>query len=65
MYAGMCRCLQLVLKVQDDVAENGSLADVKKERDVADRNVYGIDRSDTVRVSAYIIRILNQEVYEV
>ena len=45
--------------------QNGSLADVKKVRDVADRNVYGIDRSDTVRVSAYIIRILNQEVYEV
>ena len=65
MYVGMCRCLQMVLKVQDDVAENGSLADVKKERDVADRNVYRIDRSDTVRVSAYIIRILNQEVYEV
>ena len=64
MYEGMCRCLQMVLKVQDDVAENGSLA-VKKERDVADRNVYGIDQSDTVRVSAYIIRILNQEVYEV
>ena len=34
----------LVRNVEDDVAENGSLAKVKKQRDVADRNVYGIDR---------------------
>lgn len=63
MYVGMCRCLQIVYlarKVKDDVAENGSLTDVKQQREVADRNVYGIDRSDTVKESACIVRNLNQ-----
>lgn len=36
------------------------LGGLKKERDVADRNVYGIDRSDIIRDSACVIRIPNQ-----
>ncbi len=59
MYVGMCCCLQMTLlvrSVRDDVAENGLPADVvKKERDVADRNVYGIGRSDMIRDFARIV----------
>ena len=55
----------LVRSVRNDVAA-WVLADVvKKERDVADRNVYEIDGSDIIRDSACIIRIHGQQVYEV